>query len=141
MQSVGDDDGRVAATVVLAENDAGLRLIYGDALRRAGHVVWEASNGALALRLVRAHAPDLLLLGIWMPVLNGLEVLEQLDGTPEAVGLKVVVLSDRDDADTQLEALALGVESYWRKDMPVDELCKRIHELIRPARILREHPE
>jgi DNA-binding response OmpR family regulator len=65
-----------------------------------------------------------------MPILNGLEVLEQLRGTCEAVGLKVVVLSHQGDADTRLEGFALGVSDYWTKDLSLAELTSRIDSLL-----------
>ena len=77
--------------------------------------------------------PDLLLLDIWMPVLNGLEVLEYLGKASEAVGLKVVVLSHQGDADTRLEGFALGVADYWTKDLSLAELSARIASVLAPA--------
>jgi DNA-binding response OmpR family regulator len=133
MQSVDELSVHGAATIVLAEDDSDLRAIYAHCLREAGHVVWEAVDGGQALALVRAHVPELLLLDIWMPILNGLEVLERLAGTPEGVGLKIVVLSRQDDADTRLEGFALGVVDYWTKDMPVAELRDRIERMTRPT--------
>jgi CheY-like chemotaxis protein len=130
----------VGATVVLADDDADVRMLYGECLRRAGHVVWEAADGAEALGLVRSHAPDCLLLDIWMPVLNGLEVLEQLSSSPEAMGLHVVVLSNLHDADTRLEGFALGVDDYWTKDMSIEDLCERVEQLVRPTRVPPDDP-
>src|SRR4051794_16315547 len=78
MQSFGEKTGKVMATIVLAEDEADLRALLAECLRRDGHIVWEACDGGEAVSLVRAHAPALLLLDIWMPVLNGLEVLEHL---------------------------------------------------------------
>jgi DNA-binding response OmpR family regulator len=121
------------ATIVLAEDDTELRSNYALCLRQAGHDVWEAADGAQALALVRAHAPELLILDMWMPILNGLEVLERLVGAPEAVGIKVVMLSNECDADTRLEGFALGVIDYWTRDMPVVELRERIDRLMRPS--------
>ena len=129
-----------ATTVVVAEDDADLRRLYAESLRGAGYVVWEAGDGAEALSLVRAHAPDLLLLDIWMPVLNGIEVLEQLDGAPEAMRLKIVVLSQIHDADTQLEGFALGVDEYWTKDLSLADLPERIGRLMRAARTTPVQP-
>jgi CheY-like chemotaxis protein len=130
MQSLADISGKAPATIVLAEDEPDLRALYADCLRRSGYIVWEAADGGEALRLVRAHTPDLLLLDIWMPVLNGLEVLEQIGKSPEAIGVRVVVLSHVNDADTRLEGFALGVDDYWTKDMTLEELCAGIQQLV-----------
>jgi CheY-like chemotaxis protein len=130
MQSVDVTSGKASPTIVLAEDEADLRALYADCLRRNGYIVWEAADGAEALSLVRAHTPDLLLLDIWMPVLNGLEVLEHIGKSPEAVGVRVVVLSHVTDADTRLEGFALGVDDYWTKDMTLEDLCAGIQQLV-----------
>lgn len=135
MQSLGASPEKVTTTIVLAEDEADLRALLSECLRREGHTVWEARDGGEAVSLVRAHSPELLLLDIWMPVLNGLEVLEHLGRTSEAVGMKVVVLSQLGDADTRLEVYALGVDDYWTKDFSLDELCARIQRLLDLASI------
>ena len=81
MQASGESNEKVLTTIVLAEDDADLRALYAECLRREGHVVLEACDGGEAVSLVRAHSPGLLLLDIWMPILNGLEVLEHLGRT------------------------------------------------------------
>jgi DNA-binding response OmpR family regulator len=123
----------VVATIVLAEDDADLRVLYAQWLRRAGYRVWEAADGAEALRAVTTYCPDLLLLDIWMPILNGLEVLEHLSTTTYGVGLKVVVLSHQCDSDTRLEGFALGVVDYWTKDVSLAELSARIESVLGPS--------
>ncbi len=123
MQSNGDSPGKVTATIVLAEDDADQRTLLAGYLRREGHEVWEACDGGEAVGLVRAQCAALLLLDIWMPVLNGLEVLEHLGRSSESMGMKVVVLSQTGDADTRLEGFALGVNDYWTKDLSLVELC------------------
>jgi CheY-like chemotaxis protein len=123
----------LASSIVVADDDHDLRSVYATSLRRDGHVVWEAADGGEALRLVRAHSPDLLLLDLWMPVMNGLEVLEFLRGNPAGAAVKVVVLSQKDDADTHLEGSALGIDGYWTKDLSPEELSDRILELVRVA--------
>jgi DNA-binding response OmpR family regulator len=140
MQSFGDSTGKVTTTIVLAEDDPDLRSLLAGCLRREGHVVWEACDGGEALGLVQSHAPALLLLDIWMPVLNGLEVLEHLGRSSEAMGMKVVVLSQLGDADTRLEGFALGVDDYWTKDFSLVEFCARIQRLLGLASIPPVHP-
>jgi DNA-binding response OmpR family regulator len=130
MQASGESHEHPVTTIVLAEDEADLRALYAECLRREGHVVLEACDGGEAVTLVRSHAPGLLLLDIWMPILNGLEVLEHLGRTSEAVGLKVIVLSHVSDADTRLEGFALGVVDYWTKDLSLAELCARVQQLL-----------
>ena len=133
MQTSSDEIRRLTSTIVVAEDDAVLRSLYAGALVRAGHIVWEAADGAMALNLVRLHSPELLLLDIWMPVMNGFEVLEHLGRSAQGVGVKVVVLSQQEDSDTRLEGFALGIDDYWTKDFSLDVLCERVQDLLRPA--------
>jgi DNA-binding response OmpR family regulator len=130
MQTSDEMNAKRAATIVLADDDSDPRDRYARCLRQAGHVVWEAADGAQALALVRAHAPDLVLLDMWMPIFNGLEVVERLASDPRAVGLKVVMLSDQTDADTRLEGLALGVLDYWTKGLSLISLRERVDNLV-----------
>jgi DNA-binding response OmpR family regulator len=123
----------MAGLILVAEDDPDLRRLYVESLRRAGYQVAEASDGAEAVTQVRSCRPDLLLLDVWMPVLNGLEVLEQLSTTAEAVGLKVILLSHQGDADTRLEGFAFGAVDYWTKDLSLDELTARIQQTLGPS--------
>lgn len=120
----------MGATIVLAEDEKDLRHIYAECLRRAGHTVWEAADGAEAASLVRAHSPDLLLLDLWMPILNGLEVLEQLRDSREAMTTKIVMLTHQRDAEYRLEGFALGVAAYWTKDLSLVDLGARIAAVL-----------
>jgi len=133
MHASGHEIRHIRATILVAESDRDLRTVHATRLRSAGHVVWEAPDGGEALRLIRAHSPELVLLDVWMPVMNGLEVLECVRGSTAGVGLKVVAFSQHDDADVQLEGFALGVGEYWTNDLSPDELCDRVQQLLRLA--------
>ncbi len=135
MQSIGKGSEKLVTTIVLADDEADLRSVLAETLRREGHTVFEARDGGEAVKLVRSHTPGLLLLDIWMPVMGGLEVLEHLGRSTEAVGMKVVVLSQLGDSDTRLEGFALGVDDYWTKDFSLVEFCMRIQRLLRLAPI------
>jgi DNA-binding response OmpR family regulator len=120
----------VGATIVLAEDEPDLRTLYAERLRRSGHTVWEAADGAEAASLVLERRPDLLLLDLWMPILNGLEVLERIRDDRRAFGLKVVMLTHQRDADTRLEGFALGASAYWTKDVSLAEFAERIESML-----------
>ena len=124
----------MGATIVLADDEEDLRAVYGATLREAGYQVWEAADGAEAIRAVREHRPDLLLLDVWMPILNGFEVVEAMRHDPLSGSVKVVMLSCVDDADSRLEGFSVGVADYWIKGLSLAELRQRVGRILEEAR-------
>lgn len=120
----------MGAIIVLADDEPDLRSIYAACLRREGYDVWEASDGREALELVESRRPGLLILDVWMPVLNGLEVIEQLRDDPLSGQMKVVLLSNLGDSDTRLEGFSAGASDYWVKSLSLGELCQRVQRLV-----------
>jgi CheY-like chemotaxis protein len=112
----------VPAEIVLADDDADLRKVYATWLRSVGYTVWEAANGAETLELVRERHPALLLLDVWMPAPNGIEVLEALRLDPASTRMQVVMLSSVGEADTRLECFALGARDYLVKGLALTDL-------------------
>jgi DNA-binding response OmpR family regulator len=72
----------------------------------------------------------LLLLDVWMPRLNGLEVVEQLRHDPVSGQMRVVMLSNLGDSDTRLEGFSAGVSDYWIKGLSLAELCRRVRQFV-----------
>ncbi len=116
--------------IVLADDEPDLRMVYGTYLRAVGYEVWEASDGVEAVSLVLEKRPCLLLLDVWMPKLNGFEVLERLRRESSATNVKVVMLSNLADSDTRLEGFAVGVADYWLKSSSLPELQDRLAALL-----------
>lgn len=112
--------------IVLADDDPDLRSVYAEALRRAGYEVAEASDGQEAVALVHDRKPRLLLLDVWMPSVNGFEVLDLLRHAPDAATMKVVMLSNLDDAESRLESFSGGVRDYWVKGIALEEFLDRV---------------
>ena len=123
----------MAEIIVLADDEPDLRAIYAEVLRRGDYEVYEASDGAEALRMVARHRPDLLILDVWMPGVNGFEVLDQLRHDPEASTLKVVMFSNLSDGETRLEGYSGGVVDFWVKGMTVEDLLARVRRVLAPA--------
>ncbi len=124
----------MGAMIVVADDEEDLRAVYGTTLRQAGYQVWEAADGAETIHAVRERRPDLLLLDVWMPILNGFEVVEAMRHDALAANVKVVMLSSLDDADSRLEGFSAGVADYWVKGLPLVELCRRVGEILGEAR-------
>lgn len=126
------------AIIVLADDEADLRAVFAEALRLDGHEVLEARDGVEAVEKVRRHCPDLLVLDIWMPVVNGFEVLDQLRHNPCATMLKVVLLSNLGDADSRLEGFSAGVVDYWVKGLSLDDFRDRVRQVLTASPALND---
>lgn len=126
------------AIIVLADDEPDLRAVYGEVLRLEGHAVWEACDGREAIELVSQHQPDLLILDVWMPGINGFEVLDRLRQEPSATTLKVVMLSNLGDSDTRLEGFSAGVVDYWVKGQSLDEFRDRVRQTLSASEVVPE---
>jgi DNA-binding NarL/FixJ family response regulator len=123
-------------TIVLADDHRivrqGLRALL--ASEADLEVIGEADDGREALELVRRLSPDVLVLDLMMPGLNGLEVARQLPR--QSPGVRVVVLSMYDDEGFVLEALANGVSGYVLKDSNSSDLVHAVREVAAGRRYL-----
>ncbi len=104
-------------------------------LRARGYEVFTAPTGAEALRVSAAHPPDLVVLDLGLPDLDGVEVIEGLRGWTQA---PILVLSGRTDSDDKVEALDAGADDYVTKPFGMDELLARLRALGRRAQAVDE---
>lgn len=101
--------------IVLAEDDELIRTAYFDALTRAGYEVSLTKNGQEALLEIKKVKPDLILLDIIMPLIDGFEVLEEIKSEKELAGIPVLILSNLgQDSDIQ-KGISLGAVAYMIK--------------------------
>jgi CheY-like chemotaxis protein len=123
-----------AKRVLLAEDDRVLRRAGEVTLKQAGFDVLTAADGEEALRLARADAPDIVLLDLIMPKMQGFEVLRSLKADPATAAIPVIVLSNLgQDRDIQ-EALAAGAVAYIIKaHLPLKDLARRVSEALDSA--------
>lgn len=118
------------ATILLADDSADLRSLYAPVLRSRGHQVHEVACGREAVEATRTLRPELLLLDIWMPGMNGFEVLDALRGDPATTHTRVAMLSVLGDADSQFEALGSGAVDFLVKGLGLAEFLERVEALL-----------
>ena len=113
--------------ILLAEDDRFLRKAAETMLKRAGFTVIPAADGEEALRLAREHVPDLMLLDLIMPKMQGFDVLKELKGDEATSGVPVIVLSNLgQDSDVQL-ARERGAHDYIIKsNIALEQLVERV---------------
>lgn len=120
-----------ARRILLAEDDRFLRKAAETALKRHGFAVVAAVDGEEALRLARAEAPDLILLDMIMPKVQGFEVLRALKGDPATAGIPVLILSNLGQDGDVKQALEAGAVGYFVKaNLSLQDMVKRVGELL-----------
>ena len=117
--------------VLVADNDTDLVDLMGYALRRAGYNVVAAIDGQQALRQWEAESPDLVLLDVTMPKLNGFEVcrrIRQDSDTP------IIMLTARDEEEDIIRGFQLGADDYVTKPFSTKQLTARMEAVLRRYR-------
>lgn len=117
-----------ALRVLVVEDDPGLQKFLVSCLKKQGYGVIPASNGNEALRLAKSHNPDLVLLDLGLPDMDGLAVLQ---GIREWSQLPIVILSARSQERQKAEALDAGADDYLAKPFGVVELTARLRVAAR----------
>jgi two-component system KDP operon response regulator KdpE len=118
----------MAARILVVEDEPRLRRTLNANLRSAGFEVDLAEDGEQGLALLRARRPDVVLLDLMLPGLDGLEFLREIR---PANSVPVIVLSARDEERQKVAALDLGADDYLTKPFGVDELLARIRVALR----------
>lgn len=118
--------GEQRCLILLVDDDAYLRRMLTGQLRQAGYRVEELESGEGALQAIRSLHPDLVLLDILMPGLNGLAVCARLRADPEVADTPVLFLSSADDIPTKAAGFQLGAHDFLSKHIDPRELEIRI---------------
>jgi CheY-like chemotaxis protein len=120
-----------ARRVLLAEDDRFLRRAAESRLRQNGFTVLPAVDGEEALKVARAERPDLILLDLIMPKLQGFEVLKALKQDPATAPIPVIVLSNLGQDQDLKRAMELGAIAYFIKaHLSLQDLVQRVAQTL-----------
>lgn len=114
--------------VLVADDEPALRKLLKTNMELEGYETLEAANGAEVLESVKRDNPDIILLDIMMPVMDGWEVLTELAANPE-YSQKVILVSAKASDDAQLQGWELGADEYITKPFDLDSLLERVREV------------
>jgi len=117
------------ATILVVDDEESVAEMVSSALRFAGYRVRVADDGIAALRAVKAETPDLLVLDINMPEMDGFEVCRRL--RRDGVQIPIIFLTARDDIDDKRTGFRHGGDDYLTKPFSLEELGLRIEALLR----------
>jgi Tfp pilus assembly pilus retraction ATPase PilT/CheY-like chemotaxis protein len=123
--------GRGAGTcVLLVEDEDQLRRVMKDLLERDGYTVAEARDGVQALDQVDRFAPDVIILDLNLPGLDGYSVLTQLRSRPATRGIPVMVLTAKGDEDNEVRVFELGADDFITKPFRARALSARLEAVL-----------
>lgn len=123
--------GDTPRRIVLAEDDRFLRKAAETALKRHGFAVTTAADGEEALAVVRASPPDLVLLDLIMPKVQGFDVLLSLKADPATASIPIIVLSNLGQEGDVKRAMESGAVAYFVKaNLSLQELVRQIDEVL-----------
>ncbi len=118
----------MARTVLIIEDDSDTRRLVGLYLSRDGHKVLEASNGLEGLALARKATPDLIVLDLMLPGMNGMDICRSLR---KESAVPILMLTARVDEKDRLDGLDLGADDYVVKPFSPRELAARVRAVLR----------
>ena len=119
-----------APTILVADDDEDILQLVAFRLERAGYTVITVGDGQQALAAARAHLPDLAVLDVMMPGLNGYEVTRQLREDEAARGISVILLTARVQEADVSRGFEAGADDYLRKPFSPQELRSRVQAIL-----------
>lgn len=126
--------------ILVVEDDTDIRALLRFNLEREGFAVLEAPDGVQGLELARRHRPDLILLDVMLPGLDGFEVCRRLGAQAETALIPVLVLTARGEEMDRVVGLSLGADDYVVKPFSVREILLRIRAILRRSERGAESP-
>ena len=134
---MSDNNNENEALLLVDDNPTNLQVLY-QTLETTGCKLLVAKNGETALSIAQKAAPDLILLDIMMPGIDGFEVCRRLKDNPDTAGIPVIFLSALTDTKDKVQGLQLGAVDYVSKPFQPDEVIARVNTHLTIHRLKRE---
>lgn len=119
-----------ARTILVVDDSADNRVVYGSLLEFLGFRVLEATNGDEGVRRAVEHLPDLIVMDVAMPVMNGLDATRVLKRDPRTAAIPLLILSAHDASDVVREATRAGCDAFVTKPAPPARLLQELERLL-----------
>jgi two-component system KDP operon response regulator KdpE len=120
----------VGSKILLVDDEDQLRRLLRELLEREGYEVVEARDGAEALEQVDRHGPDVILLDLNLPGMDGYTVLAHLRSRPATETLPIVVLTAKGDEDNEVRVLQAGADDFLTKPFRARALYARLDKIL-----------
>ena len=119
--------------ILIVDDEPNIVISLEFLMMREGHEVRVARDGEAGLAAVRTHRPDLVVLDVMMPKLDGFAVLEAVRADPTIAETRILLLTAMGGEVERSKGLALGADAYMTKPFSIRELVEKVNELLRTA--------
>jgi two-component system OmpR family response regulator len=120
--------------VLIVDDEPNIRDLLATSLRFAGYEIQTAANGAQAVAAVTESEPDIILLDVMLPDMNGFSVTKKLRAS--GIQAPILFLTARDDVEDKITGLTVGGDDYLTKPFSLDEVVARIQAILRRTKIV-----
>lgn len=116
--------------ILIVDDEPNIVISLEFLMMREGHEVRVARDGEAGLAAVRTHRPDVVVLDVMMPKLDGFAVLEAVRSDPDLAGTRILMLTAKGREAEQNKGLALGADAYMSKPFSTRDLVEKVKELL-----------
>lgn len=131
-------DSKATPLVLVADDDRSMRLLIAKAMNKAGFSVAEAADGAQALQIFDRRRPDIILMDVDMPVMDGYEACAKLRRLPFGESAPIIMVTGRDDVASVVRAYEAGATDFVMKPINWVILAHRVRYMFRAGRLSQE---
>ncbi len=128
----------MAVHIYIVEDDKNIREIEMFALKNSGYAVEEFENAKSFFSKTAEKVPDLVLLDIMLPDMDGLEIVKKLRSRPDTVRIPIILVTAKTTELDKVKGLDIGADDYLTKPFGVMELISRVKALLRRSRSLQD---
>lgn len=118
----------MAGKVLIVDDQFGIRILLNEVMVREGYETYQAANGVQAIDIVQNYAPDLILLDMKIPGMDGIEILKRVKNI--APHIYVIIMTAYGELDMIQEAKNLGAITHFSKPFDIDDIRKAVRDYL-----------
>jgi two-component system, response regulator, stage 0 sporulation protein F len=114
--------------ILIVDDQFGIRILLNEVLQKEGYQTFQAANGVQALEIVDKHSPDLVLLDMKIPGMDGIEILKRMKKKDQDI--RVIIMTAYGELDMIQEAKDLGALTHFAKPFDIDDIRQAVRQYI-----------
>ncbi|WP_071461010.1 response regulator [Bacillus massilinigeriensis] len=117
--------------ILIVDDQFGIRILLNEVLKKEGYQTFQAANGVQALDTLKKHSPDLVLLDMKIPGMDGIEILKRMKVIDKDI--RVIIMTAYGELDMIQEAMNLGAITHFAKPFDIDDIRSAVKKYVQPT--------